>query len=191
MVRERTLSGPFRDGFTLVELIIVALVIALMSAIALPAITPQRTAPEGGAQVLMTALMMAQRMAVTEQRNVIVRFDIAAADVVLHVDANHNGQVDAGERVSRVSLGEDVQLGTPAPPRAGETPPVTFSDRIDGMPAVTFRRNGAASEAGAVYLTWRRAEPVDGRLVSLARATGRSEVYRFVGGSWQPAAVRP
>jgi prepilin-type N-terminal cleavage/methylation domain-containing protein len=184
-------GAPQRGGFTLIEVIIVAVLLGIVSAVAIPAIVPNRSAPEEGAQVLATTLMMAQRMAVTEQRNVIVRFDVPASAVVIHLDANHNETVDAGERVQRVALGDAVELGTEVTPRSGETPPVTFTDRIDGMPAVTFLRNGAASEAGAVYLTWARADSYDDRLVSLTRATGRAEVYRYRSGGWEPVGVRP
>lgn len=175
----------------MIEVIIVTVLLGIISAVAIPAIIPNRSAPEEGAQVLATALMMAQRMAVTEQRNVIVRFDVPASEVVVHVDANHNEEVDAGERVQRIALGDAVELGTGVTPRSGETPPVTFTDRIDGMPAVTFRRNGAASEAGAVYLTWARADSYDDRLVVLTRSTGRAEVYRYRSGEWEPLRVRP
>lgn len=184
-------TGPLRGGFTLIELIIVAALVGIVAAVSIPRIVPSRTAPEEGARVLTTALMMAQRMAVTEQRNVIVRFDIDAAEVIVHVDSDHNEHVDTGERVYRVPLGDAVELGTHVSARPGETPPVTFTDRIDGMPAFTFRRNGSASQAGAVYLTWARAESYDERLVSVVRATGRAEVYENRNGSWEPLRVRP
>lgn len=186
MAVERTTRYSTRPGFTLIELIIVATMIGVVAAIAVPKIVPHRTAPEQGAQVLTTTLMMAQRMAVTEQRNVIVRFDMPAAEVVVHLDSNQNEEVDPDERVSRIPLGEGVQIGSAAPARDGETATVTFTDRIADMPAVTFRRNGSASEAGAVYLTWRRAEPADSRMVVLTRSTGRAEVYRYTGTGWAP-----
>lgn len=176
-------------GFTLVEMLVVAFIIGAMGAIALPALVQGRNAPEEGARTLMGALMMAQRTAVVNQRNVIVRFDVDAATVRIHVDTNHDRAEGAGERVTAVPLGDAVRLGTVAGARGGERPPVTFAS-LDGDPAVTFHRNGAASEQGAVYLTRPGASASEDRLVEVSRATGRLTLYRYSGSGWTPLEAR-
>lgn len=171
---------PHPAGFTVIELIIVLLITGIVSTIALPRILPERTAAERGATVLASALTLAQRLAVEQQCNVIVGFDEAEAALRLHVDADHDGAVGPGERVTRVALGEDVRVVR-----------VTFDPGVSGLPEVTFHRNGSASSAGSTELSGRSDAPEEGRRVALTRATGRVSLYRFAGGDWEPAEVRP
>lgn len=178
-------------GFTLLELLIVCLVVGVVATIGLPRLMPQRMAPDQGAQVVMSTLMFAQRLAVTEQRNVIVSFDLTRGEAQVHVDADHDGERGEGEQVMYARLGEDVRFGAGgASPRSGDTPPATFAMGPAGHPAVTFHRNGSASSAGAVYLTARGARPADTKLVAVERATGRAEMMRTVDGTWVPARRR-
>jgi len=178
-------------GFTLVELLIVLVVVGVMATLALPALGSGRPRSESGVQVLVGAMLTAQRMAVTSQRNVVVAFDTAADVLWVHQDGNNDGVVDEGERRLRVELGDGVTFGAgTAPARGGETPPVTFEGRQDGLPAVTFMRNGGLTEAGAIYVTTVQGEQdvgraEDARLITVARATGRTDWFRYEAGEWQ------
>ncbi len=179
-------------GVTLVELVVVLAMIGIVAAIALPKIDLPRYQIEGAMHGVGTGMLVAQRLAVTRQHDVAVRFDVPGQALLIHEDANNNGVVDAGERVRRVPLGEKVVFGrgtAPPAPSVGSADPVTFTKTAEGWPVVTFHRNGSASEAGGFYLTSRRAlasgqHGDDARAVEIERATGRAAWYRYAGGTW-------
>jgi predicted outer membrane repeat protein len=56
---------------------------------------------------------------------------------------------------------------------------------IAGLPSVIFRRNGAASSGGAVYLGGRSGESTMIRGVTIEQATGRPEAFRLLEGTWR------
>jgi len=88
-------------------------------------------------------------------------------------------------------MGEQVVIGLgTAPAHAVGPGPITFTKRVAGELAVTFHRNGSASERGGIYLTTRRAmqgggNQSDNRLIEIERSTGRVSWYTFRGGSWE------
>lgn len=179
-----------RPGFTIVELLIVLAVVGVMTALAMPSLGSGKTRAESGVQVVVSSLLQAQRMAVTSQRNTVVAFDSARGLIRIHQDLDNDGRIESGERQLLVELGEDLVFGVgPASPRSGETGPVTFDGEQDGLPAVTFMRNGGMTQAGAVYVT--TAESVDrperagdARLITVERATGRTSWFRYENGQW-------
>jgi prepilin-type N-terminal cleavage/methylation domain-containing protein len=182
--------GLHRSGFTMVEMLIVVTLIGLIAGIALPNVDYTRFRVDAAMRGVGTALVGAQRFAVTRQHDVVVLFDESNNTVRIHDDVNNNQQQDAGERIRGVSLGDQIVLGRgPATAHTVGGGPVTFIKRVSGLPALTFHRNGAASEYGGFYLTSRRslqsaAAATDGRLVMVERATGRISWYRFNGSTW-------
>lgn len=179
-----------RDGFTLIELLLVLVVVGVMTALAMPSLGSGRTRAERGVQIVVSSLLQAQRMAVSSQRNTVVAFDADNGLIRIHQDLDNDGVIEPGERRLLVELGEGVVFGVgTASPRSGETGPVTFEGRQDGLPAVTFIRNGGMTEAGAIYLTTPEGEARgeragDARLVTVERATGRTSWYRYEDGQW-------
>lgn len=179
-------------GVTLIELVIVLTMIGVVTAIALPKIDLAGFQIDAAMRNVGTTLLVAQRLAVTRQHDVTVRFDLTGQALWIHEDANDNGMVDGGERIRRVPLGDEVLFGrgsAPPVPALGPANPVTFSKRAQGYPAVTFHRSGSASEAGGLYLMARRAltsdqRSGDVRAVEIQRATGRAGWYRYGGGTW-------
>lgn len=180
-----------RQGFSLVELVIVLVMIGLLAAISLPRIDYARFRTDGGMQAVGTALLASQREAVARQHDVAVLFDVPGRSLRVLYDTNNNRATDPGERVRVVALDEHVVFGRgAAPARAFGTGVVGFTRQIAGMPAVVFHRNGSASEAGGVYLTSRRAaggtsHVSDTRAVEMVRATGRPEWFRYDGDQWK------
>lgn len=185
-------ARPEAAGFTLIEIVIVLTMIGIVAALAIPKIDIPRYQIEGAMHGVGTTMLAAQRLAVSRQHDVAVRFDLPGQALLLHEDANDNQIVDAGERVRRLPLGERVVFGrgSAAPePSLGTAGAVTFAHTAQGMPVVTFHRNGSASESGGFYLTSLRALTLpqytsDARAVEIERATGRATWYRYTGRVW-------
>jgi prepilin-type N-terminal cleavage/methylation domain-containing protein len=180
-------------GFTLVEMLIVITMIGIMTGIALWRVDIARYQVNGDIQSIGTTLIASQREAIAKQHNVIVVFDTAANRLRVIWDANNNGQYDDGEHQRMVFLGDRVQFGlgtAPAMPIGPDAINFTQTEVSTGLPAVTFYRNGSASEAGGAYITSRRSigDPKyanDNRAMRVERATGRAEWWHYDGTTWQ------
>jgi hypothetical protein len=159
--------------------------------IALPRINVTRYQIDSGMRSLGSGMQAAQRRAISRQHDIIVFFDVNNQIVRVHEDRDNNGQVDTGELIRALPIGDKVVLGRGnAPAHPIGAGPVTFTKQISNIPAVTFHRNGAASEQGGVYMTSRRAlntgaHPEDTRLLEIERATGRVSWHRYTGSAWE------
>lgn len=184
-------TGKSRSGFSLVELMLVLAVFALLTAIAIPRIDHIRYQLDSSVQTVATAMLMAQRSAVSEEHDVVVSFDVPNRRVSILSDTNNNGLTDIGERVRQVPLEPPLTFGRGgASARPMGSAPVNFTRMIGGLPVVIFHRNGSASSAGGFYITSSRAVAdssysKDTRALEVIRATGRTEWWRFDGSVWQ------
>jgi prepilin-type N-terminal cleavage/methylation domain-containing protein len=180
-----------RGGFTLIELVMVLAMIGLIAGIAAPRIDISGYRANTAIQVLGTTVLTAQRQALTQQHDVIVRFDTTNRRLRVHADRNNNGGVDTGEQIRSVPLGDNIVFGRgDAPARGTLSLPISFTQRISGDRSVTFHRDGSASEGGGFYVTTARAAgagsfPDHTRLVIVERATGRATSYRYFNGTWR------
>jgi prepilin-type N-terminal cleavage/methylation domain-containing protein len=177
-----------RAGFTLIEIVMVVALIGLIASFAIPRLDFTRYRLNGATRSVVSLLNRAQRMAVTNQSNVNVTFNAATRSITLHEDADNNNQVNAGERVLSYPIGESAvfALGASVSPRLYAPGPVTFTRRLNGLPELIFRRDGSASEAGAIYLSsTRAANAADTRSIEVVASTGRVEWYRYDGTQWQ------
>lgn len=182
-----------RPAFTIIELMIVMVIIGLIVAFAGPNIDPTRFRVNSSMQVLGTTMLTVQRQAITQQHDIVVRFDIAEHRLRIHEDRNNNGTVDDGEHTRSVQIGEGIVFGRgSAPAMAMGNGPVVITKQIGGLPALVFHRDGSASEAGGFYVTSLReinqgGHPEDTRAVMVARATGRSNWFRYRSDGWVKA----
>lgn len=180
-----------RGGFSLIEVLTILAVLGIVSALAAPRLDFHRYQIDGAMQEVGSVMLLAQRAAIQQSHNVVVAFDVANSRVRIHADFNNNGQVDGDEPTRVIGLGDVVAFGRGgAPPFFEGTDAVSFSAKQDGMPAVTFYRNGAASEEGGFHLTSNRAAANGGyasdtRALRIERSTGRPVWFRREGSTWK------
>jgi len=187
-----TRSPNRRNGVTLVELMIVLTIMGVVMGIAFWHIDVARYQINGDQQVVGTALIAAQREAIAKQHDVIVAFDQTHSSMLIVSDSNNNGQIDGTENVREISLGERVRYGFGfASPMPWGSSAVSFTETegSTGFPAVTFYRNGSASESKGLYLASTRALvdatfARDVRAIHVERATGRVEWWHYDGSTW-------
>lgn len=191
----RTDAAPIklapRRGVTLIEMLMVAVLIGMTTVFVAPKIDVMSYRVNSAMQGIGTTLLAAQRLAVTRQHDVIVGFDTKSNTIHVHDDADNSGAVNDGEHVATTPLGESIVYGLAGAPEmtAGDGP-ITFTKTHDGFLAVTFHRDGSASEAGIVYLTSQRAInmgefPNDARAIWVERATGQVSWYRYLSPEWK------
>lgn len=189
----RTAARRPRGGHTLVELVLVLTVGMLLAAVVTPRLNRAAYDADAAARVVRGALQTAQRVAVAQQADVVVGFDLPNGRLRVLEDLNGNGRHDAGaalrERVSWRPLDPGVRFARP-PARVGGASATDalaeVSETNDGLPSVTFHRDGAASANAEAYLAATRGGVTAWRGVVVARATGRVEWWArdVAAGTW-------
>lgn len=188
----RTRATRF-GGFTLVEALTVMVVVVALVGFALPTldVTRFRLDDEVGSIALMVT--SARRLAVLRHHDIVLAFDRPRARIRLHHDRDSDGTVDSGEEVRFIRLREEVVFGSGgAALLAPGLATVSFVALQDGLPSVTFRENGSASESGVIYLTTREAS-LGSDLQEYARAieveaeTGRVTCKSYRTSAWEVA----
>lgn len=179
-----------RAGYSLAELMVVIVIIGISLALAAPRVNLSRTRTEAAVHTVASALMAAQRAAVSSQHDVVVAFDAAQGRMRIHHDVDGDGVMDAGERVRWEVLGRGVTFGRGTAGTMAQlgSGPVSFTRTQGGLRAVTFSRSGSASEEGGAYLaTAGAAVPpaTASRAVVVDRATGRAVAWRYTPSGWQ------
>jgi prepilin-type N-terminal cleavage/methylation domain-containing protein len=189
---QRVSSGSVteRDGFSMIEVLSVIVIIGLLTALALPKVSLASYQANGAAQVVSSALSYAQRQAISRQADTRVGFDLASNRLRIHEDRNNDNIIDADERVTFANLPEGVTFGRgTAAARAMGGEVVTFTRAQGVLPVVIFRRDGTASEDGGVYLSTIAGLSVDRtadvRAVEISRATGRATWFSYATGAWK------
>jgi prepilin-type N-terminal cleavage/methylation domain-containing protein len=173
-------------GFTFIEILIVVIILGMIAGFAAPRIDVTRFKVESSMQAMGMTLLALERQSIAQQHDIIVMFDQTQNALRVHEDNNNSGTFDAGERVRRIPLGDDIVYGLGGASAMAPlgTGPVTFTKVINGYKALVFHRDGSASEAQGFYLTSRRAAQYSGykqdtRAILLDRATGRASWFRF------------
>ncbi|NUQ11402.1 MAG: type II secretion system protein [Gemmatimonadaceae bacterium] len=185
----RTPAGRLqpRRGHTVVEMLIVMSLMAALAGIAMPRLNYSAMRLDANVRVVRSAFQQAWRAAIQTQHDMLVSMDTAAKRIRIVEDVNNDGLPSPGERVTWRPLEEGAVFDVPA---AGVSGPVTTSvsgpgvKSVQGMPTITFRRNGSTSGDVELYLSIRYRSVKEFRGVTVAQATGRTEWFRRVNGSW-------
>ena len=189
VVRKGDPVPPRKVGFTLIELLTVLAVAGILMLIVAPRIDVARFQLDAAMREVGSAVAVARGRAILRQHDYVLMFD--EDGFVLLGDANNNGKTDAGEERRTVQLPERVRFDRGgATPILGLSEAISFTKRAEQLPALTFHRNGAASEEGVIYLTSVRAAGADNnsqdtRALQIERATGRVRCFTYRTLAWQ------
>jgi prepilin-type N-terminal cleavage/methylation domain-containing protein len=175
------------SGFTLVEVIYVVILVGILAGFAAPFIDVSRFRMNSAVVEVATELMAAQRYAVLRGHDVVVAFDEDNEWMRVHLDANNDGKIQEGENTRAAQLGDGVSFGrAPGPTLSPATQDITFIQRQDQFPTLTFHRNGSASEAGIIYLTFSKASlSKSNRAVQVIRSTAKVKCWSYGTESWK------
>jgi prepilin-type N-terminal cleavage/methylation domain-containing protein len=175
--------GKKRSGFTLLELLIVLVVAAVLSTLAL---SPRRGEAEVAAasRELASLLFTAQNRAVLHQRDVMVRFDTADRRVTVTEEDDEGSE----QSVDVWTPSDGIRFGRgPASPLSMGEAAATFRAGSTDTPELVFHRSGSASEWGGLYLSTSRASrgfPDEVRALEVDRGTGRVTLWRHDVRGW-------
>ena len=164
-------------------------VASILMLIVVPRIDVARFQLDAAMREVGSAVAAGRGRAILRQHDFVLMFD--EDGFVLLDDLNNNGKTDPGEERRWVELSERVRFDRGgATPILGLTEGISFTKRADDLPALTFHRNGAASEEGVIYLTSIRAasggnNPQDTRALRIERATGRVRCLTYRTLAWQ------
>ena len=176
-----------RRGFTLIEIAIVLMMIGIVAAIALPKLDLGRYRADSAAQTARGALQAAQRGALTRQYDVMVSVDPATNRIRTVYDANADGAVSSGERVTWQSLPDGAFFAPPVVGGLSGPTSKAFSGpgvrTVDGMPTLTYHRDGSSSGDAELYVATRVGAKRAWRALQVTQATGRVDWFRY-GKSW-------
>ena len=144
---------------------------------------------DAAARSLASTMSYAQREAISFQHDMRVAFDAAGGRLRVHEDADNDGVIDNGERVTYADLGDGIVLGRGA---AGAMPwggaSINFTRTQGALLCVIFHRDGSASETGGFYINTAKAVAAgssrDARAIEVTRSTGRVLWYTYNGAAW-------
>jgi prepilin-type N-terminal cleavage/methylation domain-containing protein len=175
-----------RSGFSMLELMTTLIIMGIIAAMAVPRLDLSHMRGDAALRQMTTLLVQAQRTALSKQHNVIISIDAANSRMRLIEDRNNSSTFDAGDRQVWMALEPGVYFVASPTPLEGMSGPVSFvrTRIVNGYPSVIFRRNGAASSDGALFVTPKATDPGSMRAVTITQSTGRADGYKYNGADW-------
>ena len=184
----KTQNGSFnmqRHGFSMVEIIIVLVMMAVIARMALPKLNLSQFRADAAAQQVRSVFQTAQRTSLTRQYDVIVSIDTTQFGLRIAEDVNNDGTIQSSEWKFWRPTGEGNKFAVP--PKGLNAPSVSSSvvgsqlKMVDGLKSVIFHRDGSTSTDAEIYVQSDYKGRSDYRAVSVTRSTGRTELYRLSG----------
>lgn len=175
-----------RQGFTLLEVLLVAAVIGVLVGLAVPSIVGQipLRRVEASARRLTGDLISARAKAISQNTSYIITFT-SSATYTIHKDDDADGVQDTGEDVRTGTLETGIQFGANAGLTNVDSNPLNTNGlHFGGDNALTFDSRGECSESGSVYLipTDDLSAPIRNnraRAVSVLQATGHVKLRHY------------
>lgn len=174
-----------RHGFSMVEIIIVLVMMAVIARMALPKLNLSQFRADAAAQQVRSVFQTAQRTSLTRQYDVIVSIDTTQFGLRIAEDVNNDGTIQSSEWKFWRPTGEGNMFSVP--PRGLNAASVASSvvgaqlKMVDGLKSVIFHRDGSTSTDAEIYVRSDYKGRSDYRAISVTRSTGRTELYRLAG----------
>jgi type II secretory pathway pseudopilin PulG len=185
MNRGHRSSNRTRTAFSMVEIIIVLVMMAVVMRMALPKLNLSQFRSDAAAQQVRSVFQTAQRTSLTRQYDVIVSLDTTQFGLRIAEDANNDGVIETTEWKFWRPTGEGNSFAVP--PKGVNSPTVTSSvvgsqlKLVGGLKSVVFHRDGSTSSDAEIYVQSEYKGRTDYRCITVTRSTGRTELYRLSG----------
>jgi len=181
-----------RPGYTIIEVALVLVLIAIMSAMAIPRISFLRFRQDANGRLVQHTLLVAQQTAVRKNTNVLFVLDYAQSRMRIVQDTNSNGAVDASEPWSSQKLSEGAKFAIPTTTVDGATAYYATGPGITTTasgPTITFFPNGSAGGDAYVYVGVPTGRSDALRAIQFEGSTGRSHLWRYLSGAWRRDSI--
>jgi len=181
-----------RRGYTIIEVAMVLVLIAVMAAMALPKVSFLRYRQDAAGRQVQRTMISAQQTAMKNTTNVLLVMDYSSSRLRVVQDTNTNGAADAAEQWVSWALPYGAKFSIPTVTVDGATAYYATGAGITTTangPTLTFYPNGSASGDAFIYLgvTTGRSDAL--RAIEFAGSTGRSRLWRYVNGAWRRDSI--
>ena len=173
-----------RPAFSLVEIIIVLVMMAVIMRMALPKLNTGAFRADAAAQQVRSVFQTAQRTSLTRQFDVIVSVDTTTFGLRIAEDSSNDGVIQTDEWKFWRPTGEGNSFTIPPKGLNGTVAsPVVGSNikSVSNLPSIIFHRDGSTSSDGEIYVQSSYKGRTDYRAITVTRATGRTELWRLAG----------
>jgi prepilin-type N-terminal cleavage/methylation domain-containing protein len=177
-------AARVRAGFSMIELIVVLVMLAVIMRMALPKLNTGAFRADAAAQQVRSVFQTAQRTSLTRQFDVIVSVDTTTFGLRIAEDSSNDGIIQSNEWKFWRPAGEGNTFAVPPKGLNGMvTSPVvgTAIKTVSNLPSIVFHRDGSTSSDGEIYVQSSYKGRTDYRAITVTRATGRTELWRLSG----------
>lgn len=195
----RRLRRSVRAGFTMIEMAIIAGVVAIIAAVAIPNINFQRYRMDAAMRNIQNQLIGAQYTAVQRNVPVILTFFYCQAQFRIVIDLNSSGTWNSNEPRNWRTLSDGSQFTIPpttidgAAPYYATGPGLTYLNASGQAitcrtsPTMTFYPNGSTSGDVVVYIgSGKSTDLASFRAVQIFGSTSKLYLWRMTSdGTWK------